>query len=393
MPDSPPSQGGIGWVPITMKLTFNPTELKNAMAIVSKAIAPKSSLPILAYVKFSMNSDGVLLLTGANNENTLTVACPVSGVEDFREVALYAALLNSALSTLPNAPIDIEVKDNGEAVLTYATGHFSFAVLPVDEYPEPPYMPEGAQQIALTTDVIKSAMKTCKPFCAHDELRPVMNGVCMDLVPNVLTFAASDGHRLVRKAFPSVSTEGKTGTLIISQPTAALLDLMPREASLTVTFTDNYAQFDCEGYSLSARLIEGRFPNYNSVIPTGNPYHVEASRADLMAAIRRISAMGSKSSELLNFGVQSDLMGRVASIQAEDRDFSTSGYETIPVESNIDRPFHIGFKGSILLALLATHTADRVRIALADPTRAGVVTDIDGDHDLLTLLMPMMLND
>jgi DNA polymerase-3 subunit beta len=169
---------------------------------------------------------------------------------------------------------------------------------------------------------------------------------------------------------------------------------MPREAALTVTFTDNYAQFDCEGYSLSARLIEGRFPNYNSVIPTSNPYHVEASRADLMAAIRRISAMGSKSSELLNFGVTTDDMkGTVASIQAEDKDYSTSGYETIPVESNIDRPFHIGFKGSILLALLATHTADRVRIALADPTRAGVVTDIDGDPDLLTLLMPMMLND
>lgn len=375
-----------------MKFTVNTQELKTAMGIVSKNISAKSNLPILCNVKLQQNINGDIILTGASQENTLSVVCPMGDVEDWRDICIDAALLNSALSTLGNQRVSVEVKGS-EAVITYATGHFSFAVFDVVEFPTPPAIPTDAPTLHLSTDVLLSAMRTCKAFVANDELRPVMNGICMDLVPSVLTFAASDGHKLVRKSFPEVNTTDHSGTLIISQPTAALLQLMPKGADLTVTFTDAHVMFETNGFTLTARLIEGRFPNYNSVIPTGNPYHVEVSRSELQAALRRVSAMGNQSHGLIHLAVKRDLMGQVLAVQAENRDFSTSGYETVTAESNMENELHIGFNSTTLLGLLATHTTDRVRLALADPTRAGVMTDVDGDENLLTLAMPMMLND
>ena len=142
-----------------------------------------------------------------------------------------------------------------------------------------------------------------------------------------------------------------------------------------------------------ATLIEGRFPNYNSVIPTNQPYKIEVSRADLMAAIRRVSVMANQGSGLLRIATKRDLMGSVLTISAENADYATSGYEQIPYEGTLPDTFAIGFKGAFLLALLATYVGDRIQIALADQSRPGVFTEIDGDDRLLTLLMPMMLQD
>lgn len=375
-----------------MKFTVNTQELKTAMGIVSKNISAKSNLPILCNVMLQQRYTGDLILTGVTQENTLSVVCPMSDVEDWRDICVDAALLNSALSTLGNQHISVEVRAS-EAVITYATGHFSFAVYEADDFPEPPCLPADAEAILIPTDVLLSAVRTCKAFVANDKLRPVMNGICMDLTPDALTFAASDGHKLVRKSFPEVNTADHSGTLIISQPTAALLQLMPKGQYLTVTFTDTHAIFNTRGFELRARLVEGRFPNYNSVIPTDNPYRVEMSRSELMAALRRVSAIGNQSHGLIHLAVKRGLTGQVLAVQAENRDFSTSGYETVAAEFNMGNELHIGFNSTTLLGLLATHTTDRVRLALADPTRAGVMTDVDGDENLLTLAMPMMLND
>lgn len=374
-----------------MQFSFQTTDLKAAMATVSKAISPKSTLPILSTVMLTLNDEGDLVLTGATQENRLSVTCPVADVDDFHPVCIDAALLVSALSNLGSQAVTLAVSGS-VATLTYDKGHFSFVALDTAEYPTASPLPADARELTIPATVLLHLVKVCKPFCANDELRPVMNGLCLDLTGDTLVAAASDGHRLVRHRYPEVKAAAGR-SVIVSQPTAALLALLPRDCDVTVTLTERITRFTAPGFQLHALPIEGRYPNYNSVIPVSNPHAVEVNRADLMAAIRRVSVMGSQGSGLLRLGTKRDLMGSVLTVSAEDRDFATTGYEQLPYDGSLPDGFAIGFKGAFLLSLLAAHSDDRVHIALSDPTRAAVFTDTDGDDRLLTLLMPMQLID
>ena len=374
-----------------MKFSFLTTELKAAMAVACKAVSPKNALPILSTVMLTQNDEGDLVITGASQENRLSVTCPIADVEDFTPVCIDAALLNNAISNLGAQAVTLEV-DKLSATLTYDKGHFSFAVESTADYPTPPALSDDAQVLTIPANTLLHLVKVCKPFTANDELRPVMNGICMDLTGDYLVAAASDGHKLIRHRYPEVKA-GTGQMVIVSQPTAALLALLPKDSEVAVTITGNQAIFDAKGFRLMATLIEGRYPNYNSVIPTNQPYKIEVNRADLMAAIRRVSVMANQGSGLLRIATKRDLMGSVLTISAENADYATSGYEQIPYEGTLPDTFAIGFKGAFLLALLATYVGDRIQIALADQSRPGVFTEIDGDDRLLTLLMPMMLQD
>ena len=377
-----------------MKFSFLTTELKAAMGVVGKAVSPKSALPILSTVMLTQNDEGDLCITGATQENRLTVVCPIADVEDFTPVCIDAALLNNAISNLGAQAVTLEVDTaKRSATLTYDKGHFSFAVESVADYPTPPAISDDAQVLTIPANTLLHLVKVCKPFTANDELRPIMNGICLDLTGEYLVAAASDGHKLIRHRYPEVKA-GVGQMVIISQPTAALLALLPKGSEVALTLTGRQAIFRTEGFCLAATLIEGRFPNYNSVIPTAQPYTIEVNRAELMAAIRRVRVMANQGSGLLRIATKNTLGGdTVLTISAENVDFATSGYEQIAFDGTLPDHFAIGFKGAFLLALLATYVGDRVQIALADQSRAGVFTEIDGDDRLLTLLMPMKLND
>ena len=362
------------------------------MAVVCKAVSPKNALPILSTVMITQNDEGDLVITGASQENRLSVTCPIADVEDFAPVCIDAALLNNAISNLGAQAVTLEV--NGlAATLTYDKGHFSFAVESTADYPTPLVLAKDAQVLTIPANTLLHLVKVCKPFTANDELRPIMNGICVDLTGDYLVAAASDGHKLIRHRYPEVKA-GMGQMVIVSQPTAALLALLPKDSEVAVTITGNQAIFDAKGFRLMATLIEGRYPNYNSVIPTNQPYKIEVNRADLMAAIRRVSVMSAQDSGLLRIATKKVINGAsVLTISAENADFTTSGYEQIAYDGTLPETFAIGFKGAYLLALLSTHIGERVQISLADQSRAGVFTEIEGDDRLLTLLMPMMLQD
>jgi DNA polymerase-3 subunit beta len=137
-------------------------------------------------------------------------------------------------------------------------------------------------------------------------------------------------------------------------------------------------------------LIEGRYPNYNSVIPTGNPNKLVVDRLSLLGAMKRVSVFSSQSSSLIKLSIEE---GKVT-LSAQDIDYSTSAEETVVCDF-AGSPLNIGFKSTFLVEILSNISAENVQIELSDPSRAGIVIPVEQkeNNDLLMLLMPMMLND
>lgn len=374
-----------------MKFSVNANEMKTVMSVVTKAISSKPVMPILSNVKLTIEDDR-LILTGGDNETSLSVACGVSDVENFTPICIDAALLNNALGALGGQQLTFQSSGNNLTAV-YNGGHFNMPFLKTDEYPSLP-MSEPNGKVLISSSSLAEAMRCCRPFAANDELRPTMNGVYFDFTGEALTCVATDGHRLIRKRVADAKREGDTPiAAIVSSNTAGLLAYLPKDADVTVEINETQTRYSCKGYTLVARSIDGRYPNYNSVIPPNNPKHADIDRTDTANALKRVSIMGSKTTGLVRLQFDADMMGGRLTIASEDMDFQTSASESLSATHDIDGALAIGFKGDLLSQILSIMPAGTVRMELSDATRATLIYSADDEQkETLCLLMPMMLN-
>lgn len=375
-----------------MKFTVHSSEMKGAMSLVQKAIAGKNSLPILDCVKLTQNASGDLDITGGDQETMMTVTVPMMEVENFHPICVEAALLSEILGAVGKQTARFEV-DGTSATIIYSTGHFNFAVQNADEYPQVEENIEAVDSFTMQADELAKAIAMCRVFAGNDELRPIVNSVCMDLSGEYLVLVATDIHRLIRKRFSEVKTN-KSIQSMVSVKTAALLSAYQRPVEMIVRVNERKTAFIAEGFRLVSTSVEGKYPNYNAVIPQSNPYKVEVSRSALATALKRAMVAGNKATALVKLGLTTFMGGEgQMSVEARNLDFARSGQDVIGCTHNCTGGMNIGFNGTFLTEILATHTTDKVSIELTDPSRAAVLRDIDGDQDLLTLIMPMMLQD
>ncbi|MBR3122833.1 MAG: DNA polymerase III subunit beta, partial [Prevotella sp.] len=226
---------------------------------------------------------------------------------------------------------------------------------------------------------------------AQDELRPVMNGIYFDLTPEALAVVASDGHKLVRNKNFNIKSETPASFILPKKPATLLKNMLGKEqGDVTIKFDERTAEISFADGVLTCRLIEGRYPNYNSVIPQQNPNQLTIDRRSLIGALKRVLPFASESSQLVRFHLDA---GRLE-LSSEDIDFATSAKEVVNCEY-AGQSMNIGFKGSSLSEILNNLQGDEVVIELADPSRAGIILPAvqPENEDVLMLIMPMLLND
>ena len=226
---------------------------------------------------------------------------------------------------------------------------------------------------------------------ANDELRPVMNGIYFDLTADALAIVASDGHKLVRNKNFTIKSDTPASFNLPKKPASLLKNILSKDGDdATIKFDDRSAEIQFSDGVMRCRLIDGRYPNYNSVIPTNNPCQVTVDRKALQSALRRVLPFASESSQLIRFHIE---MGRFE-VSSEDIDFSTSAKEQLSCDY-AGSPMSIGFKGSSLMEILGNLTSDNIILQLADPSRAGIIVPAEQpeNEDVLMLIMPMLLND
>ena len=374
-----------------MKFIVSSTALSSHLQAISRVINTKNALPILDCFLFELQ-DGTLSVTVSDSETTMITTLEVNESDADGRFAVPAKTLLDALKEIPEQPLSFDVNlDNLEITVQYQNGKYSLMGQNADEFPQAAQLSSDAVHVDIDADVLLRGINRSVFATADDELRPVMNGIYFDITQEDITLVASDGHKLVRcKTFAAHGNE-RAAFILPKKPANLLKNLLSKEqGTVTLEFDERNAVFTLEEYRMVCRLIEGRYPNYNSVIPQSNPYKVIVDRMQLIGALRRVSIFSSQASSLIKLRLSNNLIN----VSAQDIDFSTSAEETVACQYE-GSEMSIGFKSTFLLDILTNIAAEEVVIELADPSRAGVIIPLEQEEkeDLLMLLMPMMLND
>ena len=374
-----------------MKFIVSSTGLFSRLQAISRVINSKNSLPILDCFLVDLKEDG-LSITASDSETTLTTSMEVNEVDGVGRFAVSSKTILDALKEIPEQPIAFEVNMyTWEIQVRYLNGKFNLMGRNADEYPETPALREEAVSLSIAANVLATGINRSIFATADDELHPVLNGIFFDITTEDITFAASDGYKLVRNKTFAAKGEEKAAFILPKKPATLLKNLLPKEqGDVQIAFDGRNAIITLEGYVLTCRLIEGRYPNYNSVIPQNNPHKVTIDRIAFISALKRVSVFSSAAASLIKLHLENNTI----QVSAQDIDFSTSAEETLMCQYD-GSPLSIGFKPTYLVEILNNIATQEVMMELADPSRGGVIlpTEQEEDEDLLMLLMPMMLNE
>jgi len=304
-----------------MKFIVSSTALFSHLQSISRVINSRNTLPILDCFLFELE-DNVLSVTVSDNETTMVTSVQVNESDANGKFALSSKTILDALKELPEQPLTFDVNpESFEVLVQYQNGKYNVVGQSPDEYPQSATLNDTAVKVNIKADLLLTGINRALFATADDELRPVMNGLYFDITTDDITIVASDGHKLVRSKTTEAKGNERAAFIFPKKPAGLLKNLLGKEqGEVAIEFDERNAVFTLENYRMVCRLIEGRYPNYNSVIPQNNPHKVTADRQLLLGALRRVSIFSSQSSSLIKLTLQENLM----IVSAQDIDFSTS---------------------------------------------------------------------
>lgn len=376
-----------------MKFTISSTSILARLQSVSRVIASKNAISILDNILFELNA-GKLKITASDSETTMETVIEVNNCDSDGAFAVSGKSILDVLREIPEQPVTIEVNtETYEMKVLYMNGVLNLMGQNPLEYPKTPEIVKDDQVVDITIPsavLLKGITKT--QFATdNNEFRATMNGIYFDITSDDLTFVASNGHILVRLKTAKIESDGKSAFILPKKPALLLKNILPREdADVKITFNSRNAVFAMSDYTLTCRLTEGRYPNYNAVIPKNPTNKITIDRATLLGALKRVSICSIQSGGLIRW-----TLGNPDKIKmsGQDIDFSFSGEEMVPcLYEGVE--MEIGFNSMFLIEMLQNIDSEQIQIELIDQTRAGIITPLDEDEnedDLLMLLTPMML--
>ena len=374
-----------------MRFTVSSTALAARLSALGRVINSKNSLSILGDFLFEV-VEGKLRLTASDSEVVMQTAMELNETDNDGRFCVGNHDLLEAVKGISEQPITFDVDQQANiAKISYQNGMFSLPVENADEFPQPQQIGDQATLITIPTQVLAENINRSVFATAQDELRPVMNGIYFDLTPDCLAVVASDGHKLVRNKILNIRSEQPASFILPKKPASLLKGILGKQGGdVLIRFDERNAEINFEEGVIVCRLIEGRYPNYNSVIPQNNPNQLTVDRLGLLSALRRVQPFSNDSSNLIRFHVENGTL----QLDAEDYDFSKTATERMSCDYN-GMPMSIGFKGSSFIEILSNYECPEVVIQLADPSRAGLVlpSEQPADQDVLMLMMPMLIND
>ena len=375
----------------TMRFSISSTALSSKLNILSKVISPKNSISILECFLFEVQ-DGKLILTASDNANMMKCTVDLNEYDVNGSFCVPNRIMLVSIKELADQPLVFDVNMSDYSIqMNYLNGSYKIFGQSAEEYPRLKGLDGESTSTSIPSEVLANNINRTIFATAQDELRMVMNGLYFDLKEDFMAIVASDGHKLVRNRIYGCKTEVPASFILPKKPANLLRSVLGSDgADVTISFNQTNAEIHFSDGMLSCRLIEGRYPNYNSVIPQDNPNTLTLDRKSFISAMRRVMPFASESTQLIKLRLEYNTL----EINAEDHDFATSARETIACEYG-GMPMSIGFKGSALYEICNNISSDEIVIELADPGRAGLISPAQQPEgeDILMLIMPMLLNE
>ncbi|HBX53397.1 MAG: DNA polymerase III subunit beta [Bacteroidetes bacterium RIFOXYA12_FULL_35_11] len=374
-----------------MNFVVSSSNLLGHLQAVSKVISSKNTLPILDNFHFLITGNN-LVITTSDLESTLTTNIELIQSDGNIDIAIEAKRLLDILKEFPEQPLSFSINEETKSIeITTSNGKYSVVGQDGADFPKiPEIKTDKAISFSLSTEALLSGITKSVFATAEDELRPVMNGIFIELSPENISFVATDAHKLVRYRRLDASCETTTSFILPKKPATLLKNILVRkEGDVNVQFDDKNAIFSFAAYTLICRLVEGSYPNYNSVIPSESPNRLTIDRVELYNTLRRVSVFANPASNL----VRLNLAANQLTISAQDIDYAISAYERINCQYE-GTEMEIGFKSVFLIDILSNISCTEVFFELSDPSRSGILLPAEKDEkeEILMLLMPMMIN-
>lgn len=373
-----------------MKFIVSSATLLKSLQGISGVLNTNNTLPILDNFLFSIKGN-TLTVSASDLETIMTAKLQLDMVEKDVLVALPAKTLLDALKTFADQPLNFTVSDDFMIEIATENGKFKLAGQNGIEFPKHPSL-ENPKTINMDSAVLFNAISKTLFAAGNDDLRPVMSGVFFQFGSDEAIFASTDAHKLVKYSRKDVKASESASFIMPKKPLNLLKNITTVvEGDIQVSYTDTNALFTTENITLVCRLIDGKYPNYEAVIPKDNPNTLLIDRQLFLNTIRRVSIFSNKTTHQ----VRLKIAGSELQISAEDIDFSNEGSERLTCSYEGD-DIEIGFNSRFLMEMLSNLSSPQVKLELSAPNRAGILfpqeEDADINEELLMLVMPVMIN-
>ncbi len=376
-----------------MKFIVSRDVLYKNLSAISGVLCTNSTLPILDNFLFTIEGDK-LTLTASDLDSTMSAVIELSNVEGEGAVAVPSKILLETLKLIPETPIVFAIDEESKVVkFTAANGEYDSPCFAGDEYPQIKRM-EQSNSFEIDSNILHRAISKTLFASGNDELRPNMMGVLCELSSECITFVATDAHKLARYRNTSVKTDDFTSFILPKKPISQLKNVLlglSEPVKVEYSSESNHIQFSFGNITLFSSLKEGKYPNYEAVIPTDNPNVFIVSREDFLKSIRRVGIFSNQST----FQVRVSLNEETTTISAEDIDYSNKAEESIS-GTFVGEPMNIGFNSRFLREMLENMDSPEIRIEMSQSTRAALIVpseEFSEEESLLMLIMPVLLND
>ena len=355
-----------------MKLRLNTDQLRKAVSSLMKAVPSKALIPI--YDSLLVEPDGDRLrITASDGELTVSTMVTLEENSKGSSFAIPPTVLNDLLKNLPSGEITIEQKQDYSVNIIWDCGASVMPVFEARDFPLPAKPADSAASISSTQKILKEAIeKTAFAASPDNDVRPVLTGVLLDCTGDTLSLAASDTHKMMIYQEGQIAPERPVQAIIPRKAAMMLKGMLEKEGQVEMKIDDSSAHFLFGANELTTRLINGRYPDYKSVIPKNNENLLTVGRNDILNIIRRISVCSDRASMMLRMDLGTDSIR----ISAQDLGFSISAKETMQCTYD-GQSMSIGFKAPMIIEVLSAIESDEVNLYFGAPNRALLVTPSD----------------
>ena len=371
-----------------MKFIVSSTYLLKQLQVLGGVINSSNTLPILDNFLFELDHTK-LTVSASDLETTMASTLDVESDSE-GSVAIPARLLLDTLKTFPEQPLTFIVEENNTVEISSNHGKYALAYANGEEFPKAVAL-EDPSKTVITGDVLATAISKTIFAAGNDDLRPVMSGVFFQFSTEGLTFVATDAHKLVKYTRADVKANQVAEFIMPKKPLNLLKGILAAsEDDVTIEYNESNAKFTFENSELICRLIDGKYPNYEAVIPKENPNKLSIDRTQFLNSVRRVSIFSNKTTHQIRLKIA----GAELNISAEDIDYSNKAEERLTCDYQGD-DMQIGFNSRFLTEMLNNLSSDEVQLEMSMPNRAGILTPIDGldeGEHVTMLVMPVMLN-
>ena len=372
-----------------MRFIVSSSNLFKKLQTIGGVINSNNTMPILDNFLFEL-SKNKLVVSASDLETTIKGVIEVESDSEGSIAVPYKFLVDT-LKMLPEQAITFIVNDNKTAQIRTNNAEYSFAYYDAAEFPSIVDIPDP-NKVSIMGDVLATAIQTTIFATGNDDLRPIMNGVFFDFSENGLTFAATDAHKLVKYERKDIVSPHKTEFVMPKKPLNLLKGILAgSETDVTIEYNESNAKFSFDDMEYVCRLIDGKYPNYEAVIPKENPNKLVINRLLLLGSTKRVSIFSNKSTHQ----VRLKIVGNSIQIFAEDIEYSNKATETIPCSYEGD-DMEIGFNAKFFIEMMNNLSSDEVMLEMSYPNRPGILTPADGldeGEKVYMLVMPTMLGD